>query len=82
MKAKQLIRAIEKTGIKVEVNENHGEARGEKYVVSFYIQGESAICVNVRRYNDVSDMMTDYHAGFFSKTIKRTVEYISMKKAA
>lgn len=78
MKTKSLISAIKKTGLNLKEDHNRQKfVNGPKYVLSFYDQNGGATCVHLRRHNDHSDLMTDYHAGFFSNTIKYAIQKLT-----
>lgn len=81
MKTKSLISQMEKAGFNVIVPSNDQTRNREysvstpKYYISWYNQNENVICLHVSRHNDISDPMTDYHAGFFVRTIKSAIKY-------
>lgn len=74
MQNKRLVNAMKKAGLEVIVTENRCVVNGPENQVTWYIQNERAICVYVRDHNMHDDLMADYHAGFFARTIKRAVE--------
>lgn len=77
MNHSRLVKAMKKAGFQVETKEysnNLQIVNGKKYCVSWYIQDDKAVCVNVARHGDESDAMVDYHAGFFVNTIKYAVQ--------
>jgi hypothetical protein len=81
MKVKSLIRALEKAGFKLEQN-CYGQyyCYSETHCCSFYKNGgdsDYAVCVNVRRKDDHHDANSDYSAGFYAKTIKRVIEFMT-----
>lgn len=81
MKITNLIKRLEKAGMKIEQNSN-GQyyCQSSTRVCSFYKNGgdsDQAICVNIRRINDHHDYMSDYHAGFFVDTIKDAIKYLT-----
>lgn len=77
MKHKSILNAINKLGLKIQVNDN-----GQHWVdhngrtLSWYVQGESAICVHMCRSNEGSDIYTDYFPGSFTRTLKVAINYI------
>lgn len=74
MTTKALVKAIEKQGIKVVTDDGRQFfATSTKRSLSFFDQAGRAICVNVRRHNDISDSNSDYCAGSFYYTIKGAV---------
>lgn len=74
MTTKALVKAIEKKGVKVTTEDGHRYyAASEKRSITFYNQAGSAICVNVKRHNDISDPNSDYFAGSYYDTIKGAV---------
>lgn len=77
MKHNRLVNALTKAGLTITRREPNGmfQVKGPKYFVEWYQQNDSAVCVCIRRHDDVSDAMVDYHAGFFCRTIKSIVEY-------
>lgn len=80
MKIKNLIKALQKANLEIEVN-SFGQhwCKNKTRVCSFYKNGgdsDQAICVNIRRIDDHHDYQSDYHAGFFVHTIKDAVKYM------
>lgn len=76
MKAANLIKALEKAGAKVDVSEHQKVAIGPKNNVTFFIQGDEAVCVCCNRNGDKPDSMTDYFPGFFTDKIKRAADWV------
>jgi len=76
MKHETLIKRIEKIGIKVE---NHDDrrfvARGKTNNVSWYKQGDRAVCVSTA--SPYTDSSTDCFCDIFHRTIKSAVTYLS-----
>ena len=78
MKTKSLINALKKANLKIESNDNgQSWVKANGRVLSWYDQDGRVICLHCRRENDHTDLMTDYHAGFYVSTIKRALEYVS-----
>ncbi|MFN3454041.1 MAG: hypothetical protein ACK41T_03710 [Pseudobdellovibrio sp.] len=76
MKFKSLTTALIKHGLELTTNGNQYYAIGVEYSVSFYKQDDRAVAVYVTPNDDKDDLYTDYHCGFFPKTIKRIFEYV------
>lgn len=76
-----LIKRLEKKGIEVRAEENtrFHYADGPEREISWINQGGDAICLKVRRFNDHSDLHTDYHAGSFVSSIKMAFEWAGIK---
>lgn len=43
---------------------------------TWWDQGGRAICLKVRRLNDIDDSQSDYSAGFFCDTIKEAINFL------
>lgn len=76
MNNQRLTRALDKLGLKIEERKNMRWVSGEAYTCSWYVQGDNAICVNVRRHSDHHDSQSDYTAGFFARTIKDACKWV------
>lgn len=81
MKTASVLKAIKKAGFTPVQDGNQFMAVGEKYHISFFDQNGSAVCLHACRNNEKSDSMTDYHAGFFPKTISFAIECLKEKAA-
>lgn len=89
MKTQNLIKALEKLGMKVEVQEryyvsmitNRKEIDCSYYCtdgkkkVQFRDQEGRAICVQCQLIGQSNNYMTDYFPGFFAKTIKQVINH-------
>jgi hypothetical protein len=76
MKLTSAIKKLEKAGFKVQNNGCQYWVENETNELSFCKNGgdsDQAICFNVRRKTDVSDMMTDYHAGAFYPNLSQAM---------
>jgi hypothetical protein len=82
MKIKTLINALSKAGLKVD-KIAHSNTRSkyicknQKHVLSWYDDSyfpDDATCVHIARHDDEDDLMTDYFAGSFYKTIKSVIK--------
>ena len=77
---------ITKAIAKIEKNLNvKVQNEGQKYfavykreVISFYQngRGNEITCINTARVGDVSDSMTDYHAGCFHDNITQAIRFL------
>ena len=79
MTTEKAIAKIEKN-LKVKVQKD-GQLYSAIYkneVLSFYQNGRSneITCINTARVGDVSDSMTDYHAGVFHDNISQAIRFI------
>jgi len=77
MTIQNAIKKLNKNGFAVESVGNMFSAAIEngKDVIEFFSNGGEAnvICICVRRKNDVSDAMSDYHAGSFVSNISQAI---------
>jgi len=86
MKTQSLIKAIEKSGIKVEKNVRDfldydgipGQsisyfAKGNRYKVHWHESEGNADCVQVQQLHESNDSMTDYFPGYWANTIKQVI---------
>jgi len=46
------------------------------YAYSWYVQDDEAICLHVRRSNDIPDSQTDYFPGFYPDNITQLLNYM------
>ena len=77
----RLVKALSKV-VKVETKEEKWPthtnirytAKKGKYVCSWWKKEEKAECVYISNINDPDDIQSDYHGGWFPKTIKSTVQ--------
>jgi hypothetical protein len=77
MKNKSIANAIKKLNLKIENYSNGRQfVRNNGKVLSWYIQGDNAVCVHLSRESDKSDPYTDYLPGSFAHTLKRAISYI------
>lgn len=77
MKQKSLVSQLEKAGLKVETEDNHFfccVSKNNKRILEWYEQEGFAICLVIRRHNDISDSITDYSAGYGVSTIKHALK--------
>lgn len=78
MKAKSLVNAIKKTGLKLDSNDNRQfYVEGPQYTLSYYIQNDYVICLHACRNGLESDPYSDYNPGFFPSTIKYAIETLT-----
>ena len=75
-KLKSLEQKLKTHNFKIETNGRMFFVNGPKYVLSWYVQNGLAVCLHVAKHDDKSDLMRDYHAGFFPKTLKSAIEYL------
>lgn len=85
-----LVKALNKAGhvvVSSDWNTTHHYVKSPTRIVSWYSQGDRAICVNSRRHDDEHDSQNDYSAGYFCDTIKCAVkslgeayEYVKLDK--
>ena len=74
MKVANAIKKLEKAGFTVSNDGFSYWAKKGNRIVSFINQEDYVICINARREDDVSDSMTDYHAGIFCDNITRAIK--------
>jgi hypothetical protein len=88
MKTKNLIKALEKIGVELKVDQrrvydhfakeyqmstpNYYGDNG-KNKISFYDQGGEVVCCQVMGIRCENDYMSDYFAGYFARTIKSAI---------
>ena len=78
MNHNRLVKALEKHGLKVQTNNDHNYfCIGKRDKVSWFLQDGEAKCVQVMGIKEANDSMTDYFPGFFARTIKIVVEYLT-----
>lgn len=92
MKTTNLIKALEKSGIKIECCERWGVDYGAntkvrqsdeyfgdngKYKIHFYDQDGFASCVLVMRMQEERDIMRDYFPGYFADSIKDAIRLMN-----
>ena len=75
------IKKLEKNGFKVEAdkytsNKFHATKEGFRRFLSFYIQDDSVIIVDLRTPGYEDDSMTDYHAGTFLDNISQGIRAV------
>lgn len=75
MKIKSLESALKKAGYEIKEdkfwkNNTQYFVKSSSHVLSWYTQGDEVSSLHIRRHDDHSDIMTDYFAGWFPKTIK------------
>ena len=85
MKASNVIKKLSKLGTIVDSNpegtNKQLSVQGNKSEISIYIQDGDAIIFSTRRLNDVSDCLTDYHAGSTHRNMKHALERFAEMEA-
>lgn len=80
MKHKFMLNSLVKLGLTVTQprsdNTNFFRVQRGIQVLSWYSQGEDAICVHCTVVNDGRDSQTDYFPGYFARTVKSAVEHL------
>lgn len=75
---KLFVSKVKKTGL--SINHGHSErcfyVNGPKNVLSWYVQGDKAVCIHIAQHGDKSDAMRDYHAGFFPGSVQAAINYL------
>lgn len=76
MQTSNAVKRIEKAfNVKFDMSERIPSVQVERAIIELYRNGEKKLAfINVRRCDDKSDMMTDYHAGSICDTIKGAIE--------
>lgn len=79
MKIKSLKQALKRAGLseKILLNSQQHYINMNGRVLSWYEQDEYVQCLHCRREDDHTDLHTDYFAGFFPRTLKRAIAYIT-----
>jgi hypothetical protein len=74
MQTSNAIKKLEKSGFQITANGNRYTAMNTNHVISFYSQSGSINCISVKRANDNSDYMSDYHAGVFCDNLTQAIK--------
>lgn len=88
MQTKNLIKALKKIGLDVEIEQRKAydhfakeyvmttpqiTAQNERNKICFYDQDGSVVCCQVMGVKQDNDYMTDYFPGYFARTIKSAI---------
>lgn len=73
------IKSLSKFG-EVTTERNQHSIQIGRYVVSFIDQNGSAICINVRRETDHTDLQSDYFAGSWATNITQAIRWATTWK--
>lgn len=74
MQTANAIKKLEKAGFQVTANGIRYTAKNTNHAISFYNQSGSINCISVKRINDNSDYMSDYHAGVFCDNLSQAIK--------
>lgn len=82
MKTKSLYAALKRAGLSDGISQGHNNQRyitRNGGVLSWYESPDHdrVECLHWRREDDYTDLMTDYFAGFFPRTLRQAILYIS-----
>ena len=74
MNATNATKKLVKAGFEVTQNGNRYMAQKASSIISFFVQSDSVICINIRNQNDCDDVCSDYTAGVFCDNLTQAIK--------